>query len=270
MHQLLRAFNVHTCEVRWTDIHLSCQVLEGAAPVQGWISSSTKTGRPLVEIRTLTELRAAGVNPVVNTAVPDPTPSLEQVLKSLDRDEGPKVPRRPVLQPAREVEEEEHIDPEEVWKSFTNLARSTKEEKREPASKAADPYPAFMYIQEPSPEYRNEVHERRLRLMAQEKARRKARNRTAAPPEEPILPQPSTSSRSRPQPTPAPEPVPEYVAPAQAERFAEASFAARVARVARENPNLIGQRQSQSEDVLGSHSMGFRAQTHGMFHAASK
>ena len=228
---------------------LQVQVLQGAHAL-GWISSSTKTGRPLVEICTLAELRAAGVSPVVNTAVEEKMPSLDQLLKSLDRDE---VPRAPVRRPAKEVEEEPE-DPEEVWRSFTNLARSKKEAHSEATPKAPDPYPAFMYIQEPSPEYRTEVHERRLRLMAQEKARRKARNRGFAAPEEPILPQPNVPRSQRSQPSSAPmpdmpEPVPEYVAPEQTERFAEATFAARVARVARENPNMIGQRQSHTQDA---------------------
>ena len=158
-----------------------------------------------------------------------------------------EVPKATTRRSSREAEEEP-VDPEEVWRSFTNLARASREEKAEPV-KAAEPYPAFMYIQEPSVEYRNEVQERRLRLMALEKARRKARGRTSAPPEEPLFPQPTR----RPQPAPAPEPVPEYVAPEQTERFAEATFAARVARVARENPNQIGQRQSQSQDAASLH-----------------
>ena len=46
---------------------------------------------PQVEIRTLAELRAAGISPVVNTAVPEATPSLDQLLKSLDRDEARNI-----------------------------------------------------------------------------------------------------------------------------------------------------------------------------------
>ena len=219
---------------------------------QGWISSSTKTGRALVEICSLSELRAAGVSPVVNT-VEDTTPSLDQILKGLDRDDTQRAQRAQAQtrRPVKEMEEDVDLDPEEVWRSFTNLARASRKEaeKSEAIPKAAEPYPAFMYIQEPSPEYREEVHERRLRLMAQEKARRSARNRGFAPPQEPV---PVLPTRSRPQPQPTaemPEPVPEYVAPEQTERFAEATFAARVARVARENPSMIGQRQSQVQEV---------------------
>ena len=98
----------------------------------------------------------------------------------------------------------------------------------------------------PPADYLEEVRERRLRLMAQEKARRQARNRRAGePPAEAAVSQESHKSQpSHSNPMPQEPEEPAYAPQDFAERAAEAAFAARVARVAREHPGSVGQRQA--------------------------
>lgn len=105
-------------------------------------------------------------------------------------------------------------------------------------------------IQAPSPDYVEEVRERRLRLMAQEQARRQARKMRGSgyAASTPSAAPPPTSAPTAPSgPAPDMESEDRSFPPAGdfAERAAEAAFAARVARAAREHPGAIGQRQSK-------------------------
>lgn len=137
------------------------------------------------------------------------------------------------------------------------------EEERQKAESKVESYPAFLTIQAPPPDYVEEVRERRLRLMAQEKARRQARKLRGSGYVPSEAPDSTNSNLTNSQPSQVGQksasthgapgaPVSEYAeleeryAPTGdfAERAAEAAFAARVARVAREHPGAVGQRQS--------------------------
>eukprot|EP00931_Biecheleriopsis_adriatica_P075927 TRINITY_DN4969_c0_g1_i1.p1 TRINITY_DN4969_c0_g1~~TRINITY_DN4969_c0_g1_i1.p1 ORF type:complete len:483 (+),score=109.87 TRINITY_DN4969_c0_g1_i1:86-1534(+) len=203
---------------------------------EGWISSTSKSGRALVEIRSAADLRAAQVD---EDAHPEPpvrhstTPSLAELLRSLDGADADGSQRD-------FSGRADKVNPSEGYETPGNI-----EEPQE--------YPAFMKVQAPDPEYVAEVQERRLRLMAQERAKREARNRRMgrAMPEQPSSVQKlydavhSVASSSRPEMPPT---LPTEQAQADVEKAAEMAFAARAARRAREDPGFMGQRRTSQPE----------------------
>eukprot|EP00441_Pelagodinium_beii_P042737 CAMPEP_0197631168 /NCGR_PEP_ID=MMETSP1338-20131121/8426_1 /TAXON_ID=43686 ORGANISM="Pelagodinium beii, Strain RCC1491" /NCGR_SAMPLE_ID=MMETSP1338 /ASSEMBLY_ACC=CAM_ASM_000754 /LENGTH=412 /DNA_ID=CAMNT_0043202569 /DNA_START=42 /DNA_END=1280 /DNA_ORIENTATION=- len=147
---------------------LFVRLLDGAtAGLEGWISSKSKTGRALVEVRS-----AAAVLAGIQDGREDAplTPSLATILRSIDHAEGKS------LSTATGGSKEDSMDQKE-------LAHMSD----------AKAYPAFLNVQAPDPDYVAKVNERRLRLMAQEKARRQARNQRLGKPscDESVKAQPS-------------------------------------------------------------------------------
>lgn len=127
--------------------------------------------------------------------------------------------------------EQDVVGVQEALRSYQAVAAVA----QAPQSVEKEPeYPSFLLVQAPSADYVEEVRQRRLRLMAQEKSRRQARLRRQGYAIEP-------------------EPSPEATAPAQmvevgVEERAQSAFAARVARVAREHPGSVGERQVEVSD----------------------
>ena len=135
--------------------------------------------------------------------------------------------QEPVQLPAVE---QDVVGVQEALRSYQAVAQAP------PAVEKEAEYPSFLLIQPPSADYVEEVRQRRLRLMAQEKARRQARLRRqgyAVEPEasvEPVVPE-----------------VAARVDEVGVEERAQSAFAARVARVAREHPGSVGERQVEPE-----------------------
>eukprot|EP00930_Biecheleria_cincta_P101674 TRINITY_DN93321_c0_g1_i1.p1 TRINITY_DN93321_c0_g1~~TRINITY_DN93321_c0_g1_i1.p1 ORF type:complete len:502 (-),score=106.50 TRINITY_DN93321_c0_g1_i1:132-1637(-) len=263
-----------------------------ASNQEGWISSTTKSGRPLVDVRSAFDLKAAGVvdEPPRETAAAPP--SLQRLLHNLDRAEEGE-------QRANMTSKQKQAEAEEAWSSFAALARdkaplpkAAAAEAPVPASdprvartaaaasaaavlgKAAQPpqqdkkevfIPKFMLVEQPDPEYTAEVHERRLRLMQQEKARRQARNRARGRPvkedEEPFPFPAAPAYPSRMQPAEPPQSPWERRSREEAaqhelaEKAAEAAFASRAARLVREQAGSVGQRRVPEPEKVAARSM---------------
>jgi len=257
---------------------------------EGWISSTTKSGRPLVGLRSAFDLKAANVTdePVRETAAAPS--SLQHLLQNLDRtEEGERANMTP---------QQRQAEAEEARSSFAALARgrapkptaaaeapplaSDPRAARTAAAAAAEAarakaaqatqkdkevfIPKFMLIEQPDPEYTAEVYERRVRLMQQEKARRQARNRARGRPvkEEdevpfPIPPAPAYPSRMQPaEPPKSPWERRSQAEAAQdelAEKVAEAAFASRAARLVREQAGSVGQRRAPEPERVAERSL---------------
>jgi len=256
---------------------------------EGWISSTTKSGRPLVVVRSAFDLKAANVvDEPVRAAAAAPA-SLQNLLQNLDRAE--------VGERANMTSQQKKAEAEEAWSSFAALGRDkapppkAAAEAPLPASdpriartaaaasaaamrgKAAQPLqqdkevfiPKFMLVEQPDAEYLAEVHERRLRLMQQEKARRQVRNRARGRPvkeEEDLFPVPAAPAYpSRMQPAEPPQSPWERRSREEAaqhelaEKAAEAAFASRAARLVREQSGSVGQRRAPEPERVAAWSM---------------
>ena len=176
----------------------------------------------------------------------DETPPLAHFLRSIDHAQMESLPSV----------NQDVVGVQEALRSLhraeqVKQAERLEEERQKAAAPKAESYPPFLTIQAPSPDYVEEVRERRLRLMAQEQARRQARKMRGSG-------YAASTPSAAPPPTSVPTAAPSGSTPDMesedrsfppagdfAERAAEAAFAARVARVAREHPGAIGQRQSK-------------------------
>ncbi|CAJ1370142.1 unnamed protein product [Effrenium voratum] len=150
--------------------------------------------------------------------------------------------RRREAQPQPSSDDKDTVGVQEALRHF----RKEEEKKERERLAPKESYPDFLTVKAPPAEYLEEVRERRLRLMAQEKARRRARGKGRLDGAELASSAQSGSDPSAGSSQTGSEPtgLGGYVyAPTDlAERNAEAAFAARVARVAREDWGQVGQR----------------------------